>query len=141
MGSTPRGSGRGKKGGAGGGEMTDKGPKPLPWGTVPHSPGPRPRVPDGVHPLSHVLLVLEGLRGPLDQEGGDLEQEGHEQGGVEGLHLHLPAGLQQQLVDGPGGLQGAESRASITVTFHAQPRHQESATTDYPEGLARKAHC
>ena len=49
-------------------------------------------VPDGVHPLAH-----RALGGPHPQEGGDAEQQGQEQVREEGLHLHSPAGLQQQL--------------------------------------------
>ena len=61
-------------------------------------------VPDGVHPLAH-----RALGGPHPQEGGDAEQQGQEQVRDEGLHLHSPAGLQQQLMEGPGGLRGGGS--------------------------------
>lgn len=58
-------------------------------------------VPDGVHPLAH-----RGLGSPRPQERGDAEQQGQEQVREEGLHLHPPAGLQQQLAQGSGSLQG-----------------------------------
>lgn len=58
-------------------------------------------VPDGVHPLAH-----RGLGSPRPQERGDAEQQGQEQVREEGLHLHPPARLQQQLAQGSGSLQG-----------------------------------
>lgn len=62
-----------------------------------------PKVPYRVHPF-HDVLVLGRLGAPLHHQEGRLEQEGHEQRGEHHLHLRALAGLQQQLVDGPGGL-------------------------------------
>lgn len=49
-----------------------------------------------------------------------MEEQGHEQGGEEGLHFPLLARDQQQLMDGPGDLEWGEydassSSSSLTV--------------------------
>lgn len=64
----------------------------------------RPRIPDRVHPFGCTLLILK-VSVPFNHEKGDLEQQGHTQGGEEGLHLRPPTRLQKELLDGPGGLR------------------------------------
>lgn len=59
------------------------------------------KVPHGVHGFGFIL----GHSAPFSHQGRDLEKQCHEQGGEEGLHLKLLTWYQQQLVDGPGGLE------------------------------------
>lgn len=77
----------------------------------------RPKVPDRVYPFGYTLLIL-AFRVPFKHEEGDPEQQGHKQGGKEGLHLHPPTRFQQELMDGPGGLRVGR-RAGALSSFYS----------------------
>lgn len=53
----------------------------------------RPRIPDGVHLFGYMLQILEASV-PLKHEKGDLKEQGHTQGGEEGLQLRPPTRFQ-----------------------------------------------
>lgn len=65
---------------------------------------PRPQVPHRVHPFGDVLVVLDTGGAPFYHQKGGLEEQGHDQRGEQGLHLRPPTRLQQELIDGSGGL-------------------------------------
>lgn len=76
----------------------------------------RPKVPDRVHPFGYMLLILD-VRVPFKHEEGDPEQQGHKQGGEEGLHLHPPTRFQQELMDGPGGLRVGRRAGALSSLY------------------------
>lgn len=80
-----------------------------------------PKAPQGVHPLGGVLRVLGALGAPLQHEEGGPREQGQEQRREQRLHLRPPAALQQQLLDGPGGLWVGHG-ASSASTRGSRPR-------------------
>ena len=90
-----------------------------------------PKVPHRVHPLGDMLRILEGLGAPLHHEEGGLRQQGHEQGREQRLYFHPPAGLQQQLSDGSGGLRGREWGV-VVFSVHAWVLSPENLSPQLP---------
>lgn len=96
------------------------GPETRPLGTL----AQRPKVPDRVHPFGYMLLILD-VGAPFNHKKGDLVQQGHKQGGEEGLHLYPPIRFQQELVDGPGGLR-VERKVEALPFLYSKSRHRGS---------------